>query len=968
MSSELRSDQLPWAIAKILRGEVVRIEKLADLPPEAAAGRAMMERDNINAAMVVPMKVGENCMARLLIANHEERDWPDEIAVEMKLLGDALAVAYERAQIHSSLWMSETRLRAVLENQADFIFRWLPDGTRTWVNDKYCRILGQSRELLIGTNFLAAVEPAQQQVILNAVEAMTPDNPTNTFEVSVLLPSGETGWQSWTDKGIFDQVGNLIEVQSVGRDISDRMHAEIALVESESRYRNLVENTTDWIWEMNLDLERTYSNRQLEVILGYTTEEMQRLPLNQLIYPDDLATVEEKLSDLIERKSGWDDWVIRFRHKDGGCRYLESKATPVFDADGNLRAYRGIDRNITDDVLSKQVIARNEQKYRTVVESANDAIWLFDGERFTDCNEMTLQILQCRRDDIVGKEPWVISPEYQPDGSSSKDMAGAIVADALQGIPRRFEWVHLRSDGTEVEMEISLTPIEPTHDGSRILAVGRDISENKRAQRKIERRANFQGLLAELSSDLATTSAPEVLEKIDNFLSRIGEQYGLSGISIWWISEGTAKDLDRKTGWRQEQDGPLAQSDYADRSSAPWLVSEMAMNNLVLIDDANDWPVEASADRASFQDWDVAALLAFPAQVREKVAGACIMVGSNPRTWSAEDIQELKLLGNTMTGAIARCWAVEQMSRREQDLERSQEIAQVGNFSVVYDTPQSKLTLEGRLEMSSQCRKLFAIEAGQESAALAIDRIHPDDRQRVLQTIEKGFATSARGQQAYRVVRPDGSTITVQVRSEFDRDDSGRVIRFFGVALDVSKQIESNQKIEKALAEIKKLKDQLLEENVFLREEIRAAHGFDKIVGDSPALNDALRLAEKVAPTDLSVLILGETGTGKELIARAVHRLSRRKDSTLVSVNCAALSKELIESELFGHEKGAFTGAHAQRKGRFEIAHGGTLFLDEIGELPGELQAKLLRVLQDGNFERLGGSETLHVDVRTSNS
>ncbi len=964
MSSDIRNDQIPWVTARIFRGEAVRIESLADLPAEAVAGRAMMERDGVRAIMIVPTSVANNLYGALLFANYEEREWPDEFVSELTLLGDALAAAYERAQSHSSLWMSETRLRAVLENQTDFIFRWLPDGIRTWVNDKYCSFLGESRELLIGTNFLTQLEPAHRQGILDAVSAMTADNPTSTDEVQVTLPSGEIGWQRWTDKGIFDEAGNLIEIQSVGRDVSDRMHAEMALVESESRYRNLVENTTDWIWEMNLDLERTYSNRQLEVILGYTSDELQELPHAQLIYPDDRIAVAEKLADLIERKSSWDDWVIRYQHKDGSCRYLESKAKPVFDNDGNLCCFRGIDRDITDDVLSKQVIARNEQKYRTVVESANDAIWLFDGERFTDCNDMTLQILQCRRDQIVGKEPWAISPEFQPDGTSSKELAGAVVADAMQGIPRRFEWVHLRPDGTEVEMEISLTPIETTHDGSRILAVGRDISEYKRARRKIEHRANFQSLLAELSTELATSNALEVIEKIDRFLPGIGDRYGLSGIALWWISDGITKALGRATGWRSEQDSPLGHSDGADRNDAPWLVSELAMNNSVMIDAANYWPAAASADRASFENWGVSKLLAFPAQVRERVVGACIMVRSSSQNWSTEDIQELRLLGSTITGAYARCWAVEEMSRREQDLARSQEIAQVGNFSIVYDTPQSGFSLAGRVEASSQCRNLFGFAAGEETVALAVERIHPDDRERVLRTIDKGFSASARGQQAYRLVRPDGTTIHVNVRSEFDRDKSGRVIRFFGVAHDVTKQVESNKKIENALTEINKLKDQLQEENVFLREEIRAAHGFDKIVGDSRALNEALRLAEKVAPTDLSVLILGETGTGKELIARAVHRLSGRKDKTMVSVNCAALSKDLIESELFGHEKGAFTGAHTQRKGRFEIADGGTLFLDEIGELPGELQAKLLRVLQDGNFERLGGTETLSVDVR----
>ena len=170
--------------------------------------------------------------------------------------------------------------------------------------------------------------------------------------------------------------------------------------------------------------------------------------------------------------------------------------------------------------------------------------------------------------------------------------------------------------------------------------------------------------------------------------------------------------------------------------------------------------------------------------------------------------------------------------------------------------------------------------------------------------------------------------------------------------------------LSRAMSKIEHLKNKLQAENHFLREEVRLAHGFDGIVGEDPALGQCLLAVEKVAPTDVSTLILGETGTGKELIARAIHRLSARHDRPMLSVNCPALPASLIESELFGHEKGAFTGAMSQRRGRFELADSGTLFLDEIGELPLELQGKLLRVLQTGEFQRLGGTETLHADVR----
>jgi transcriptional regulator with GAF, ATPase, and Fis domain len=176
--------------------------------------------------------------------------------------------------------------------------------------------------------------------------------------------------------------------------------------------------------------------------------------------------------------------------------------------------------------------------------------------------------------------------------------------------------------------------------------------------------------------------------------------------------------------------------------------------------------------------------------------------------------------------------------------------------------------------------------------------------------------------------------------------------------------IERTEALQKAIEEIRVLKDQLYKENLALRDEIDRASMFEEIVGASPALQAVLAWVAKVGPTDSTVLITGETGTGKELIARAIHKRSRRSGRAFVSVNCAALAASLISSELFGHEKGAFTGATHRRLGRFELADGGTIFLDEVGELPPETQVALLRVLQEREFERVGGTQPVRVDVR----
>jgi formate hydrogenlyase transcriptional activator len=172
--------------------------------------------------------------------------------------------------------------------------------------------------------------------------------------------------------------------------------------------------------------------------------------------------------------------------------------------------------------------------------------------------------------------------------------------------------------------------------------------------------------------------------------------------------------------------------------------------------------------------------------------------------------------------------------------------------------------------------------------------------------------------------------------------------------------------VENALAfqQIEELKQKLTQEKVYLEEELRTEHNFEEIIGNSDALRRVLKEVETVGPTDATVLIRGETGTGKELVARAIHHLNQRRERTFVNLNCAAIPTGLLESELFGHEKGAFTGAIAQKVGRFELAHEGTLFLDEVGDIPSELQPKLLRVLQDQQFERLGGTRTIKVNVR----
>src|SRR3984957_4091583 len=269
--------------------------------------------------------------------------------------------------------------------------------------------------------------------------------------------------------------------------------------------------------------------------------------------------------------------------------------------------------------------------------------------------------------------------------------------------------------------------------------------------------------------------------------------------------------------------------------------------------------------------------------------------------------------------------------------------------------------LSDKVTVSPEGLLMYGIEPEDDasSADFYFGRMHPKDRPAVEQAYAAALLGKTDFEADFRLVRPDGSIINTRSIGHPILDERGDVVEFVGASIDVTEHHRARADLEKAFEEIKRLKDQLHDENVVLREEIDQAFMFEEIVGTSLALHGVLSRLMKVAPTDSSVLVSGETGTGKELVARAIHKRSRRAQRAFVSVNCAALAPSLISSELFGHEKGAFTGATQRRIGRFELAAGGTLFLDEVGELSLDTQIALLRVLQERELERVGGKERI---------
>ena len=325
----------------------------------------------------------------------------------------------------------------------------------------------------------------------------------------------------------------------------------------------------------------------------------------------------------------------------------------------------------------------------------------------------------------------------------------------------------------------------------------------------------------------------------------------------------------------------------------------------------------------------------------------------------AERTAELTVTNEDLKREIVeRKKADEKLRRSEAYLLEGQRLVHM--FSWAHDAATSKVT------SSPEVRHIFGA-APQENVTTTdffLGRIHPDDRPGAERVFADAAIAKVSYESDYRIILPDGSIKNIHTIGHPVLNESGDIVEFFGTAMDVTEQHRARTDLESAFDEIKKLKDQLHDENIALREQIDQAFMFEEIVGSSPVLQSVLSKILKVAPTDSTVLITGETGTGKELIARAIYKRSQRSGRAFVGVNCASIPASLIASELFGHEKGAFTGALQRHQGRFELAHSGTIFLDEVGELPAETQIALLRVLQEHQFERVGGTRVLPTDVR----
>jgi PAS domain S-box-containing protein len=528
-----------------------------------------------------------------------------------------------------------------------------------------------------------------------------------------------------------------------------------------------------------------------------------------------------------------------------------------------------------------------------------------------------------------------------------------------QGQEWRGESYTARQNGHFYWQSNRIIPIkDASGTGQHFLALMKDITDRKQADEALKERLHFEELLSSLSARFVNLPSDQVDIEIQKALQQL--------LIFFQVDRcGLVQIMRDKETWQVTHQAftdtvtPVPMNTELPVSRNPWAYDLLVRQRQAVFYSSHvELPPEAGIDKRTFEELGIRSQLTIPLATSGTVDHV-ISINAVKREcfWPQKLVPKLQLIGEVFVNALKRSKADQDLRTSEECLLLASSAAEAGLWKLNPET--------GHIWTTQMTRELFELPLQGELTVddfLAV--VHPNDRSTVQAQIGKALETRKIETIEYRIVRRNGNIRWIVSRGQFYANIPGIVPSLMGVSIDITERKAMESRIKEQFKEINRLKLRLEEENRYLREEVKTERGFGAIIGSSDVLQYVLFRAKQVAPTDATVLILGETGTGKSLVASAIHDMSRRQKKPMITVNCAALPGNLIESELFGREKGAFTGAHSRQIGRFELADGGTIFLDEIGEMPIELQVKLLRVLQDGEFERLGGSRTTKVNVR----
>jgi PAS domain S-box-containing protein len=788
-----------------------------------------------------------------------------------------------------------------------------PDGSADFFNQRWLDYTGLSGKQALGSGWEVAVHPEDLPRILETFrEALKSVKP---YEVEGRFRrfDGEFRWFLFRASPLCDESGKVVKWYGTNTDIEDRKRAEDALRSHEQNLRLLVDTIPGHIVTTTPTGEIELLNRRVLEYFDKTPEELVNWRTSDAIHPDDLALTIAAWTRAIQTGGPYER-EHRLRRADGAYRWFHTRGLALRDKEGRIVRWYLLPIDVDDRRRAEEALRKSEERWRSVFENSAIGVALTDlNGRFLATNHVFQAMVGYTEEELRAVSFHDVTHE------DNREANRALISELVEGKQRQcqIEKQYRRKDGSLIWVSNNVSLVPGTERVPRfIMALSEDITQRKRAEEALQR---SEGYLAEAQK----------LTHTGSWAAQVSLKENVSWSNVYW-----SKEMYRIFGFDPDPTPP----------------SSMEVLRRLHPEDAPYHPRMVERAIRDGIDFELDYRLLMP----DGVAKYIHVVG-HPVVNASGDV--IELVGTAMD-VTERKRAEDSLRASEASLLEAQRLTRTCSWK--HDV------LSGKVTVSAEGLAMYGIEPEDDASSVDFyhSRKHPKDRPEVAQAYSAALLRKTEFEADFRIVLPDGTIKNIRSIGHPILDERGDVVEFVGASIDVTEHHRARADLEKAFEEIKRLRDQLHDENVVLREQIDQAFMFEEIVGASSALQGVLSRLMKVAPTDSSVLISGETGTGKELVARAIHKRSRRSQRAFVSVNCAALTPSLISSELFGHEKGAFTGAMQRRLGRFELANGGTIFLDEIGEVPLDTQVALLRVLQEREFERVGGTQPVKIDVR----
>jgi PAS domain S-box-containing protein len=804
---------------------------------------------------------------------------------------------------------SENKLRTIIDTIPALAWSARPDGSAEFLNRRWLDYAGLSPEQASDWGWTVAVHPDDRGRLVDYWRRILASGEAGEIEGRLRRFDGEYRWFLFRASPLRNDSGRIVKWYGTNTDIEERKRAEEVLRSNEQSLRLTLDSIPGFVSTSDAAGEIELVNRQILEYFGMTIEELKNWSASDNIHPDDLPRMIDAYRRSIETGQPL-DFEQRSRGPDGVWRWFHNRSRPQRDADGRIVRWYYLATDIDARKEAEEELRRSKAyltEAQRLSRTGSFGCRLSTGEMFW--SEETFRI-------------YGYDPSTQP---SVERVLQRVHPEDRVLVQEHIEQATREGKDCHVECRLLLP------DGSvKHICIVAHASKNESGI------TEFTGAVMDVS---AAKHAEQKLRRSESYLAE-AQRLTHTGSWAWQVAGRDAVHLSeewyRIYGFDPEK-GPPAWEERLLR---------------IHPGDRGKW--QGAIDRA------IAEASGYEVEFRILLPDGTVKyihtVG-HPVLNSSGDL--VQFVG-TSTDITERKRGEEALRRSEAYLAEGQRMTRSGSWA--WDV--RSLDVFWSLEMF----RIFDYdpEKTKPTLSLFLERVHPEDRpfveQRAKMEVTQGGGVDSEGD--YRIILEDGTIKHLHSMAHPLMNESGEVAEIVGTTMDVTEQHEARTALETALEQIKSLKDQLYNENVALREEIDRSSMFEEIVGASASLKTVLSSVVKVAPTDSTVLITGETGTGKELVARAIHKASQRATQAFISVNCASIPSSLIASELFGHEKGAFTGALQRHQGRFELADSGTIFLDEIGELPAETQIALLRVLQERQFERVGGSRVIPADVR----